>query len=61
MYGQVPHTAEPNSTPELSHVPTNDDSPEGVGSVSNRVIDGVDDDDPFSKRRYHNLGCTPEF
>ncbi|KAH7544477.1 hypothetical protein JRO89_XS15G0172600 [Xanthoceras sorbifolium] len=41
MYGQMPHSMEPNGTPD--HSPTaNDDSVEGAEG---------DDDDPFSKRR----------
>nr|UEC49143.1 WRKY20 [Amorpha fruticosa] len=56
MYGQVSHAAEPNSTPELSPVATNDDSPEGAGFVSNRTNDEVDDEDPFLKRRKMELG-----
>ena len=56
MYGQVSHAAEPNSTPESSPVATNDDGLEGVaGFVSNRTNEEVDNDDPFSKRRYDNL------
>lgn len=53
MYGHVSHEAEPNSTPELSPVATNDDSQECAGFVSNRTNEEVDDDDPFSKRRYN--------
>nr|AAL32033.3 WRKY-like drought-induced protein [Retama raetam] len=44
--------AEPNSTPDLSSVATNDDSREGA----DRTNDEVDDDDPFSKRRKMELG-----
>ncbi|OIW09488.1 hypothetical protein TanjilG_22237 [Lupinus angustifolius] len=56
--GHMSHTAEPNSTSELSPVATNDDSPEVAGFVSNRINDEVDDDDPFSKRRKMALGNT---
>ncbi|KAF7831305.1 putative WRKY transcription factor 20 isoform X1 [Senna tora] len=56
MYNQVSQNADPNSTPELSPVPANDDSPEGIGLVSNRVNDEVDDDDPFLKRRKMDIG-----
>ncbi|XP_057429275.1 probable WRKY transcription factor 20 isoform X2 [Lotus japonicus] len=55
-YGQVSHTAEPDSTPELSPSATNDDSVEGIGFLSNRNNDEVDDDDPFLKRRKMDLG-----
>ncbi|XP_027330833.1 probable WRKY transcription factor 20 isoform X2 [Abrus precatorius] len=58
MHGQVSHPAEPNGTPELSPVATNDDSPEGAGFVSNRTNDEVDDDDPFLKRRKMELGSA---
>ncbi|KAJ4850675.1 hypothetical protein Tsubulata_047136 [Turnera subulata] len=46
LYGQAPHTIDPNGTPELSPVTANDDSAEG----------GEDDDDPFSKRRKMEMG-----
>ena len=61
MYGQVSHAAEPNSTPESSPVATNDDGLEGAGFVSNRNNEEVDDDDPFSKRRYDNLAEALDF
>ena len=61
MYGQGSHAAEPNRTSELSPVATNDDSPEGTGFMSNRTNDEVDDDDPFSKRRYDSLGQSSRF
>ncbi|XP_054797804.1 probable WRKY transcription factor 20 isoform X2 [Prosopis cineraria] len=55
MHAQVPHTTEPNSNPDLSPVPA--DSPDGVGLLSNRVNDEVDDDDdPFSKRSKMDIG-----
>ena len=41
MYGQMAHSIEPNSTSDLSPVTANDDN-----------VDEVDDDYPFSKRRY---------
>ena len=41
MYGQLVHSIEPNCTADLSSVTANDD-----------IVDEVDDDDPFSKRRY---------
>lgn len=47
-------TNEPNSTPERSPVTGNDDSVEGTGSLSNRMAEEIDDDDPFSKRRYRD-------
>ncbi|XP_057441057.1 probable WRKY transcription factor 20 isoform X2 [Lotus japonicus] len=56
VYGHVSHEAEPNSTPELSPVATNDDSQECAGFVSNRTNEEVDDDDPFPKRRKMELG-----
>ncbi|XP_061375366.1 probable WRKY transcription factor 20 isoform X2 [Gastrolobium bilobum] len=56
IYGQMSHTTEPNSTPELSPVATNDDSLEGTGLLSNQNNDEVDDDDLFSKRRKMDLG-----
>ncbi|XWS51788.1 hypothetical protein CRYUN_Cryun11dG0012900 [Craigia yunnanensis] len=40
MYGQMAHSIEPNCTADLSPVTANDD-----------IVDEVDDDDPFSKRR----------
>ncbi|GMI85227.1 hypothetical protein like AT4G26640 [Hibiscus trionum] len=40
MYGQMAHSIEPNSTPDLSPVTANDDND-----------DDVENDDPFSKRR----------
>ena len=50
IYGQMAHNTDPNTTPELSPV-ANDDVVEGA------VLDEVDEDDPFSKRRYyHNTG-----
>lgn len=55
------HTAEPDSTPELSPSATNDDSVEGIGFLSNRNNDEVDDDDPFLKRRFVNLGRSSGF
>lgn len=55
------HPAEPDSTPELSPVATNDGDPEGTGFLSNRNNDEVDDDDPFSKRRFDSLGSRPMF
>ncbi|KAM5585341.1 putative WRKY transcription factor 20 [Rosa sericea] len=56
MYGQMSCTNEPNSTPELSPVRGNDGSVEGTGSLSTRILDEVDDDDPFSKRRRMDVG-----
>ncbi|KAI4306185.1 hypothetical protein L6164_029483 [Bauhinia variegata] len=56
--GQVSHATEPNSTPELSPVVGNDDSPEGAGFLSSRGNDEVDDDDLFSKRRKMDIGNT---
>lgn len=38
------HSIEPNSTADISPVTANDDN-----------LDEVEDDDPFSKRRYVNL------
>ncbi|GAU29571.1 hypothetical protein TSUD_153210 [Trifolium subterraneum] len=58
-YGQMSHAAERDSTPELSPVATNADSPEGAGFLSNRSNDEVDEDDPFSKRRKMDLDITP--
>lgn len=52
MYGQMSNTNEPSSTPELSPVRGNDGSGEGTGSLATRILDEVDDEDPFSKRRY---------
>jgi len=57
----VSHPAEPDSTPELSPVATNDGDPEGTGFLSNRNNDEVDDDDPFSKRRFDSLVPRPMF
>ncbi|XP_020232748.1 probable WRKY transcription factor 20 isoform X1 [Cajanus cajan] len=54
--GQMSHPADPDSTPELSPVATNDGDLEGTGFLSNRNTDEVDDDDPFSKRRKMDLG-----
>lgn len=45
-------TNEPNSTPELSPVRGNDGNVEGTVSLSTRILDEVDDDDLFTKRRY---------
>lgn len=55
------HTPEPDSTPERSPNATNDDSPEGAGFLSNRNNDEVDEDDPFSKRRFGNLDQLSNF
>ncbi|RDX61990.1 putative WRKY transcription factor 20, partial [Mucuna pruriens] len=55
MCGQVSHPAEPDSTPELSSIATNDGHIESSGFLSNRNNDEVDDDDPFSKRRKMDL------
>lgn len=52
MYGQVSHTGEPNGTPDLSPGAANDEN--GEGAVLNRINDEFDEDDPFSKRRYHS-------
>ncbi|KAL1119269.1 hypothetical protein V6Z11_D01G092200 [Gossypium hirsutum] len=43
-YGQMAHSIEPNSTADISPVTANDDN-----------LDEIEDDDPFSKRRYVNL------
>ncbi|KAK2387067.1 putative WRKY transcription factor [Trifolium repens] len=51
--------AERDSTPELSPIATNADSPEGAGFLSNRSNDEVDEDDPFSKRRRMDLDIIP--
>ncbi|KAI9074700.1 hypothetical protein K1719_043354 [Acacia pycnantha] len=57
MHALVPHIAEPNNNPDQSPIPA--DSPEGVGLVSNRVNDEVDDDDdPFSKRSKMDTGIA---
>ncbi|CAB4277924.1 unnamed protein product [Prunus armeniaca] len=56
IYGQMSSTNEPNSTPERSPVTGNDDSVEGTGSLSNRMAEEIDDDDPFSKRRRMDVG-----
>jgi hypothetical protein len=53
MFGQTSHTVEPNGTPDRSPVAVNDDILDGSGSTPNRIHDEVDDDDPFSKRRYY--------
>lgn len=50
------HAAERDSTPELSPIAANDGSPEGAGFLSNQNNDEVDEDDPFSKRRFDDLG-----
>lgn len=55
MCGQGSHLAEPDSQPELSPVATNDGDLDGLGVLSNRNNDEVDDDDPFSKRRFDNF------
>lgn len=55
------HAAERDSTPDLSPIATNDDSPEAAGFLSNRNIDEVDEDDPFSKRRFDDLGHNSNF
>ena len=52
IYGQTSNTNDPNGTPDLSPIATNDDSAEAAG---NRINDDIDDDDPFSKRRYSYL------
>ncbi|XP_068338494.1 probable WRKY transcription factor 20 [Pyrus communis] len=56
IYGQMSSNNEPSSTSELSPVTGNDDNVEGTGSLSNRLPDEVDDDDPFSKRRRTDVG-----
>ncbi|KAL6205389.1 hypothetical protein ACLB2K_022649 [Fragaria x ananassa] len=56
MYGQMSNTNEPSSTPELSPVRGNDGSGEGTGSLATRILDEVDDEDPFSKRRRMDVG-----
>ncbi|KAL2956311.1 hypothetical protein AAZX31_18G078000 [Glycine max] len=58
MCGQGSHLAEPDSQPELSPVATNDGDLDGLGVLSNRNNDEVDDDDPFSKRRKMDLGIA---
>lgn len=55
MYGQVSHTTEPNSNPELSIVAANGDGREGAGLASSGINDEVDEDDPFSKQRYEKF------
>ncbi|KAF1868581.1 hypothetical protein Lal_00036019 [Lupinus albus] len=57
MYGLVSFAADPNSTPDLSAVATND-CQEGAALVSNRTNEEIDDDDPFSKRRKMELGIA---
>ncbi|KAF7132077.1 hypothetical protein RHSIM_Rhsim09G0071400 [Rhododendron simsii] len=47
MYSHI----EPNGTPELSPLGTNDDIVEGAVPQLNSTNDEVDDDDPFSKRK----------
>lgn len=60
MNALVPHMAELNGNLDQSPIPA--DSPEGVGLVSDRVNDDVDDDDDsFSKRRYDKYGGRPMF
>lgn len=49
VYGQTSNTNDPNGTPDQSPIATNDDSGDASG---NRIHDDIDDDDPFSKRRY---------
>ncbi|MCI14935.1 WRKY transcription factor, partial [Trifolium medium] len=41
-----------SNSPEQSTVAPNDLSLDGAGFVSTKTNDEVDDDDPFSKRRY---------
>jgi len=55
MCGQGSHLAEPDGKPELLPVATNDGDLDGLGVLSNRNNDEVDDDDPFSKRRFDNF------
>ncbi|KAI9115749.1 hypothetical protein K1719_013418 [Acacia pycnantha] len=60
LYGQVSHTTEPNSNPELSVVAANDDGREGAGLASNRINDEVDDDDPKRRKVENgNADITP--
>ncbi|XP_019435661.1 PREDICTED: probable WRKY transcription factor 20 isoform X2 [Lupinus angustifolius] len=54
---QEERSADPNSTPDLSAVATND-CQEGAALVSNRTNEEIDDDDPFSKRRKMELGIA---
>lgn len=53
--------AERDSTPELSPIAANDGSPEGAGFLSNQNNDEVDEDDPFSKRRFDDTGQSSNF
>lgn len=55
------HAAERDSTPELSPIAANDGSPEGAGFLSNQNNDEVDEDDPFSKRRFDDIGQSSNF
>ncbi|KAL5548554.1 hypothetical protein UlMin_003785 [Ulmus minor] len=56
IYGHVPNNNEPNGTLDQSPVTGNDDSVEAKGYQLNRILDEVDDDDPFSKRRKMEMG-----
>lgn len=61
MCGQGSHLAEPDGKPELLPVATNDGDLDGLGVLSNRNNDEVDDDDPFSKRRFDNFSQSSKF
>lgn len=55
IIGQMAHNIDPNNTPELSPVAANDDVVEGA------ALDELDEDDPFSKRRYWCSTCIIYF
>ncbi|KAF8026298.1 hypothetical protein BT93_F2940 [Corymbia citriodora subsp. variegata] len=51
VYCQTSNITEPKSTTQLSLAAGNEDRVEGAASLSCRIRDEVDEDDPFSKRR----------
>ncbi|XP_056163943.1 probable WRKY transcription factor 20 isoform X2 [Syzygium oleosum] len=56
VYCQTSNIIEPKSTTQLSLAAGNEDSVEGAASLSYRIHDEVDEDDPFSKRRRMDIG-----
>lgn len=56
VYCQTSNIIEPKSTTQLYLAAGNEDSVEGTASLSYRIRDEVDEDDPFSKRRRLDIG-----
>ncbi|KAH7653852.1 WRKY domain-containing protein [Dioscorea alata] len=56
--GQGSHHVDPNGNPELSPVSASDDDADGGGRLNSTGDEGVDGDDPESKRRKQDTNVT---